>query len=365
MISVFCISASAYEFIESDGSVNVDRIIEDDFYIAGGDVVIQNTVQGDVVAAGGRVEIAGDVTGDVIAAGGEVVIKGDVDDDVRIAGGTLRIEGNIGDDLIAAGGDLIVSSNTKIEGDMVYSASQVRMLGELNGDMKGGADTITLDGNVGGNVDVEVNNLEILSGTHIGGNLNYTSTSEAEISSGTVGGDINFVEESTGTAEGFGFLSVIWWIIKYLALLIVGMVALKLWPSGSMSILENIETNPLKNLGIGFVLIIAGLVGSIILLMTIVGIPLGIVLLFIIGFSLYAARLYTGLWIGKYLSSKIGKSSSRPSIMLAAGLFLLMILSSIPWVGIVVYLLATLVAIGAVYYESKRHYEELKDKNMI
>jgi cytoskeletal protein CcmA (bactofilin family) len=345
--------------------VSVETVIDDDIYIFGDNVLISGTVLGDVIAFGGLVSISGNVTGDVMAAAGNVIIDGYVGDDVRVGTGTLTVNGFVGDDMVAGSGNIVVSDDAKIKGDVVFGSGVMDLGGDVTGNVTGRADTVKLSGNIGGNVELDVKYLNVLPGASINGNLTYTAPEEAEIQSGIVGRDITFNERPLREKEErIGASSIIWWFTKYLALLVVGLLVLAVLPNRIPAAARAVPEGSLMNLAAGFLLIVAGLVGSILLFVTVIGIPLGLLLLFMTVGVLYTVRLIFGLWLGGMIFSRLGKES-RPWMDMVLGLFLLLIFTSLPWVGFWIYLAVTVITTGALFNEKKRFYKELKEKGML
>lgn len=365
VIFIFNNPASAFNVLETGESVSVETVIDDDIYIFGDNVLISGTVLGDVIAFGGLVSISGNVTGDVTAAAGNVIIDGYVGDDVRVGAGTLTVNGFVGDDMVAGSGNIVVSDDAKIKGDVVFGSGAVDLRGDVTGNVTGGADTVKLSGNVGGNVELDVKYLNVFPGARINGNLTYTGPEEAEIQSDIVGRDITFNERPLREKEErIGASSIIWWFTKYLALLVVGLLVLAVFPNRIPAAARAVPEGALMNLAAGFLLVVAGFVGSILLFVTVIGIPLGLLLLFMTVGVLYTVRLIFGLWLGGMIFSRLGKES-RPWMDMVLGLFLLLIFTSLPWVGIWIYLAVTLIATGALFNEKKRFYKELKEKGML
>lgn len=365
LLFIFSMPVTAFKTFESDGSVTVDEVIDNDVYVAGGNVFIGGKVLGDVVAAGGLVEINGNVTGDVIVGGGTVIISGDVGDDVRVGSGTLIVNGHVGDDLVVGGGNVIISSTADIGGGVLFGSGMMELRGKVWGDVSGAAGTMTLSGQVGGNMDIEVDELVILPTARVNGSLTYQSLEEVAIPAGVVD-EIHFTKKETRPEYKAvsPVPSIVWWLVKYLALLVVGLLALYIFPGRTASAAGNVTHGPLKNLVWGFLLTIAGIVGSILLCVTIIGIPLGIFLFFVTIAVLYAARLIVAFWLGKYIFSKLGQKS-RPGLEMALGIFVLLLFTSLPWAGVLIHLAVTFIAIGVLFHEEKKFYAELKAKNMI
>ncbi|MCD4843042.1 MAG: hypothetical protein K8R25_00990 [Methanosarcinales archaeon] len=355
---------SAFLILEQGETVDVDTIIDDDICIFGDTVAIKGTVLGDVMITAGRVDITGNVTGDVMVFGSEVIINGHVGDDVRVGAGKLIVNGYIGDDLMVGAGDIIVSDNAIIKGDVAFGCGQMELMGDVDGNIMGGSDKVTLSGNVGGDVELDLEDLNVLPGAHISGNLTYSGPNEATIPSDVVEKDVTFNEKTVDKENGMGAFSILWWFIKYLSLLVIGLLFITLLPNRSEAVVNAISERSLINIIAGFVLVVVMILGSILLLCTVIGIPLGFLLLFMSLALMYGARVFFGLWLGKAIFSRLGKES-RPWMEMVLGLFVLLILTSLPWIGCLIYLLVSFVAIGALFSEKKRFYQELRNKGML
>jgi hypothetical protein len=66
-------------------------------------------------------------------------------------------------------------------------------------------------------------------------------------------------------------------------------------------------------------------------------------------FLLYCARIIAGLWLGKKLFGWLGRTTTRWREM-AAGIFILLLLGSTPYIGWIVHVVSTLLSTGAIYY---------------
>ncbi|WP_406657557.1 hypothetical protein V7O62_03095 [Methanolobus sp. ZRKC2] len=334
--------------------VIIDEVVEDDLYIAGNNIIISGTVMGDVVAAGGRVEVRGTITEDFTAMAGDVIITGGVGDDIRVASGTLNMEGEVRDDLLSASGEAMVTREAIIKGDLSFTSGQMKMLGSVLGDAMGSGGELTIGGQIAGNADMEAGELTILPGTEIGGNLRYIAPERITIPEGTVAGEVEFIQGGDRNEDdGIGIFSIIWWLFKYLVLAIIGLVVLAIWPEKMQLLAERTTSSPGKTFLIGFGLVLGAWILSVLLLLTLIGIPIGVLILLLIAVIFYFARVITGLWIGKYVFSKIGWER-KPWLELLLGVFILLLLIELPLVGWIVYLVATLIPVGNYYYALRK-----------
>src|SRR5919202_853906 len=132
--------------------------VDDDLYVFANEVIVDGTVRGDLVAFGNKITVNGTVDGDLIAAGRSVEIGGTVGDDARIAGQTLLLRDNarVGDDLISAGFSLESEPGSTVGGTLLYAGYQALLAGTVDEDLKGVLNGLELSGEVGRDVDVDV-----------------------------------------------------------------------------------------------------------------------------------------------------------------------------------------------------------------
>lgn len=340
--------ASGLKFLEYEENYSIYEVINDDLYIIGGDVFIYGSVRGDVFVLSGNVEIFGNITGDVMIGAGDVTINGNVEDDVRIGAGTLILNGKIGDDLLVGAGNIIVSNNANIGGDLIYVSNMTDIKGGVNGDVYGISEYAILSGHIGGNATLDVEELNILPSTRIDGNLTYSSPKKTIISPGIVDKKINFEKKIIAEKDKNIVKSIIWWLIKYTSILIIGLLALVLAQNLTVSIAHNIPVFSLVNLILGLVLVVVGFSFPILLFVTVVGLPLGILILLVIIVIIYTARLFFGLWLGRVIFSRLDKES-KPWMDMMLGLFILSIFTSLPWIGFIIFLCVTFISIGSIF----------------
>jgi hypothetical protein len=163
LLALFAISLAAAQAdlggkLRSGGDVRVpaDETVPTDLYVAAGTVTVDGTVQGDLVVTGGTVTLNGTVDGDVLAAGGTIRVGGEVGGDVRVAGGQVVVAGSVGEDALLTGGQLELAAGGSIGEDLIVAGGQVTVAGDVTGSVTGTAGTYSRSGQVGGSDDVQV-----------------------------------------------------------------------------------------------------------------------------------------------------------------------------------------------------------------
>jgi cytoskeletal protein CcmA (bactofilin family) len=350
-LMLFSHTATAYTTIESGDTVVIDEVIDDDVIVAGGTVIIDGTINGDVIVAGGMVEINGNIEEDLIVAAGDVQINGRVGDDIRVASGTLAIYGEVQDDVISFAGETVLADTGYIGGDFSAGSGEITISGDVGGNVKASAEEITIHGNIGGDAELNAEEINISPDASIAGNLEYKSKSETKIEEGIVGNNVHYSEMESHKDGGI-VSSLLSGLISYLGLVLIGLIGLAIWPE----YMENIAAKTSESPGMAFltgllVLIVAGIL-TILLFVTIIGIPLGLILLITLAVMLYVSRIIASIWIGRHLLSKMGKSTRTMNEM-AFGLLILLLASAIPIIGGLIYLAATLIPLGNIYMTAR------------
>ncbi|WP_407282408.1 polymer-forming cytoskeletal protein [Methanolobus sp. WCC1] len=348
---LFCHTAAAYTTIEGGDTIVIDDVIDDDIIVAGGNIIIEGTVNGDVVAAGGTVEVKGTIEQDLIVAAGDVTISGTVGDDVRVASGTLTIYGDVQDDVLSATGKTTLADGGYIGGDLSAASGKVTILGDIDGNIEASAEEIDLQGNIGGDADLNAEKISISSEASIDGNLEYKSKSETKIEEGTVGNNVQYTKMEYRDNGGI-VSSLLSGLISYLGLVLIGLIGLAIWPEYMKNIAAKTSESPGKAFLTGLLVLILAFIIAFLLFVTIIGIPLGLIMLITLVVMLYVSRIIASIWIGRYLLDKMGKSSRTMNEM-AFGLLVLLLVSAIPIIGGLVYLAATLIPFGNIYMTAR------------
>lgn len=362
----------AAEFGGGDNfSLEEGKVIRDSLYVGAGTVVIRGTVEDDLIVGGGTITIEGDVQGDVMIGGGTITINGNVGDDVRIGGGLIAVNGKVGGDLIAGGGSIATSKDSTVSSDLLVSGGTVHSAGIVNGDAKISAGNLQISGTIKGNVESVTEEAPVISSTaSIGGNFKYTSEDEAEIKEGAnIEGEVNhLLPKVTAKKPERGALAAVllgiglaWKAIFLAAMFIAGVVLTVLLPKWSMKAANNVSVKPWLSLGWGFLLLIATPVAALILSITIIGLPLGIMIGALYGASLYISWIIVGRYAGsKIIGLFLKEGEPSPYWSLALGLFILALVMLIPIVSIFAYFIFVIAGLGAAVLAANDSYQEAK-----
>jgi len=310
-------AAEALEFV-SDDVVSINSPVEDDLFASGSTVNINAPVDSAIIA-GGNVNVDAPIKGDLIVAGGDVSLNSEVGGKIVAAGGTINLRGDVERNVVMAGGTVRILPSSEIGKDAAISGGDV-----YNG------------GNVTGTLWVNA------------GNFNNTGTA----------GDVKFQqwqEDKADEEKAKAFIST-FSVLMILGFLIVGLIILRLFPGSVSAVDKEIRESPPVKALLGLGLIVASMILIIISILTVVGLPLGFLLLTLFVAALMMANLFVSFSLGRWILSALNQTlGDLPAFVL--GYVVLSVLFLLPYAGPIIELISISLGFGAMVYainESRR-----------
>jgi cytoskeletal protein CcmA (bactofilin family) len=307
-------------------------------------------VEQDVTAAGRSVSISGRVGGDVIAAGETVIVNGEVADDVRAAGRIVMVSGRVGDHMVAAGQRVSVEPGAEVGGRAWLSGGTVSIEGRINRDLKAAARKVKLSGQVGGDVDILAEEIEIEAGAVVQGDLVWRGETQPEISAEAhINGQViqkplpEHVPEQQDFPGG---------VLFSLGLVVGGVATYLLLPRASVSMALAAQASPWKSLGLGLTVFLVAPMAVGLLLATVVGYLLALMLLALYLFMLALGALAGLFSLGDLGLRLLGKrddaSKGLRVLSIVTAVVMLAVMQMVPVLGGLIGFLVWLVGLGAV-----------------
>ena len=348
----------AYEFRHSeDGPVTVaaDETINDTLLAFGQSVTIDGTVNGDLLAFGGEIVVRGNVTGNLVTGGQSVTIEGSVGGTViggSVIFGDVKLENaRIGRDFYGFGNNVGIGSGANVAGNATGLGSKVSVDGRVGSDFRGYGNMVTVNGAVERNVDGFGQTVTVASTARVGGNVtgHVDSMGDLIVADGaTVGGSVNEQvverEQRRNHYETFGYYSS--QIIRFAGGFLTGLVLLWLFPALREASLPNVMT-VLRSAGIGLAAAVTLPVAALIVCITVVGAPLGVLTFMLGAIGLYFSKAVIGQIIGRgVLRNRL--TPPHFAATLFVGFFIVIVAVNLPWIGGFANLLLTLVGFGVI-----------------
>lgn len=315
--------------------VTIDADVDGDVIVTAADVRINGNVSGSVYAAAFNLHVRGNVGGVVMATASDVTITGDVGGTARIVSSTLEIDGaRIGGDLVAVATEVNVRADAHVAGDVIVRSTNVELLADVDGVVRGSADSLEIGGVVGGKIDVRVGTLRFVDGAVVTQPVEYTSDREVLVDGGTtITGTLTRVEpDHPTTGERFAE-SALWAVFRYMWALALGAFLLRVAPRLVVRSANIVRSRPFPALGWGFLgmLGVPLVVGF--LFVTVIGIPVAMVLLACFILALYASQIVIGMIVGTAVAPRNWRGSDqlRHAVgTLAFGLAIVVAVRSLP-----------------------------------
>jgi hypothetical protein len=372
-----CIFASLYLTLlpqafaitfEAAENITITQNLLDDAYIAGGNVVIDADVYGDLYIAGGSVTINSSVKEDLVVGGGKVNVLGDVIGDVRVLGGQVGIYGKVGDDVLIGGGQVDIGKGSQVWGTLVSGAGILTVDGEILEDLRGGLGIFVLNGSVQGDVIVTVeDNISISETANIGGDLKYSALLESNIPKGVVKGETSFNKFDRDTVlQKVTYVFFVRKLLSFASSLVIALLFVLFIPKALTKAAKITKENVLKSFGVGLLSIIGGVIGSIILLISVLGVPIGLIALAGLLVLYYISKVFVCAWLCSYVLDFKKKITRRKLFLyISIAMFAYYLVGLIPFVGWIINMLLFLVGVGSLILMKIDTFQDMRKKNIV
>jgi len=325
-------------------------ILRDDLYVAGSNVVVSQDVPGDLVAAGRVVAVKAKVAQDALVAGGTVDITGDVGDVLRVAGGTVAVGGHVAGYLVAGGGTVELLPAGRVDGGVFVNAGRAIVDGTVSGPLEIRGGEARIDGTVEGDVKVHAGTLWLGEHAVLKKDLEYSSRQEAKLAAGAqVLGQTRRLPQAAGGKTG-GVLALLAVIASFAGLIVAGLAVVLLFPTFSRSVATESLSHFGRDFLIGAGVLILAPIASVLLIVSLVGLPLGLIGGLVYVALLLVSRICAGMVLGTLVWRLVMKEKQfRVDWKTAVvGLALLPAVAWIPILGWLVWLVLLLAALGSV-----------------
>jgi hypothetical protein len=357
--------------IEYGKNAVINTPVYEDLYIAGADVIVNAPVYGDLVVAGGTVTINDTVTNDILVAGGTIIFNGYVGDDIRCAAGRLKILQNVAGDVVVTGGTIDILKNVTV-GNLVMSGGECTISGNVDGLVRSASGTLVLNGLFKNGIDCRGGTIKINGTVHgpavLAAQDEIIIGDQAVFSGGvrywTPGKKVDFRQSIRLGQATYDSSLVIrhdrWYYLGYAS--VIGLV----WYIGTVFFMimcvqylfgatmkktaDTAYNNVLRSLGKGLLLLIGMPVAAAIAMVTIIGLPIGVILLLSYILLLFLATVITSVVTAHWLNNRSAGHWNywRLVFMSLAIFFVLKIVSFTPFFGWLLMIVMASISYGAL-----------------
>ena len=324
MVFPFTVHAEGDSYLQTEST---NRTVDHSLFTAGDNLTSEETVDGINFVAGNNITVKGSNEYGFYA-GNNINVSNSIDKDLFIAGNNIVIEKdvNIGRDLFAAGSNVSVSGNITNNAYIGGSTITLKDL-TINGNLKVACEKINVEGVVTINGTLYMNEGVIINNEN---NL-MVDTKET------------YTTDSTTVTKNVIFDI----LISMAALMVLGFIINSLFPKVYENLIKNFEfKKELKNIAFGLLGLILIPIISILLICTLIGMPLGFILLFVYIIMIIISSLYGVSICGNLILTKLFHASDNSYLSIAIGVIVLNLFKYIPVIGPLVYMLIIFYGIG-------------------
>lgn len=253
-----------------------------------------------IVLSGGLVVETGETVSDAVSFNGDATIDGTVTESLVVFNGDVSITGSVRRDVVVFNGSVVVAGGATVGGDvMSRQTARIEDGAQIGGDVRGITNRIDWD-------------------------------------------DVGILGRFT------------WWLAYSISTLILGLLLLLLAPALDGAVRDAASRFMGRSIGFGAMAFFLTPIVAVILMVTIVGIPLGLFLLLALALLYTVGYVAGGLAIGRML---LRPPSSR-FVAFLAGWGIVRVLGLVPFLGGAVWVLVTLFGLGVLLVASRRGTEE-------
>lgn len=337
--------------IGDDIGVSAEQVVEGDYYVSVGPfgkTSMSGSVAQDMYAFGGSVTVNGSIGEDLTVIAGTSQLHATVTDDVRIISGDVTLGEHVGGDLFVIAGSLTVLSSATIDGDLFFFGGEATINGKVAGSIMGTSEKIRINATVGKNVDIKTALAPTLGeDAQISGAVTYESPAKiVRAQNAVVEGEVT-QKAYTSTTPKKDIEDA---AIPFFMALFASLTFFLLFRKELGSLVQLAYLKPLQSSLFGFALIILGPLVAVLLMVTILGMFVGVSLLAFSILVFIAGYVLSGVVVGAWLSKLFTKKLQVSLLWVIIGTAVVHGALYIPVVGVVVVLCSWVLATGGIAY---------------
>lgn len=358
LVGAACAGPAGYASEQEGRTVISDEIVTGDLMTAGRHVRIAAEVEGDVAVAGNDVTIAAPVGGYVMSAGRTVTLQGRVGNDVWAAGERVNINGTIENNAMVAGRTVHLLPGASVGQNARVAGNHVTTEARIEHDLVIGAATAEIGGDIGGTVRASAGHVTVLPGTIVRGDLVVRSPDPPDVSpEAQIMGSVRHEPAQQGGA----WASWPWfWLMAFLGLLLLGVVALALSTNWTERVVDVMRTRTGSSLLTGLLIVVVAPLAVLFLLITVIGIPLAVVVLALYIAAVVLSGVFVSYHVGRWLLARRHPPRISPWAAMALGALIVSLGISLPGIGWLVALVVLLAGAGALALERREGYARMR-----
>ena len=311
-------------------------------FYAGESIKLNKEYDSTVFAAANKIESTGNIDGISFLAGNQITVKNNKDY-LFIAGNSIKLDNVNTKDAFIAGADIEITSS-QIR-DLYVTGEDINVESDISGTAYIAGEDVTINSTIKGNVTVAAETIKIGNNTNIEGTLKYSDeTKITKEKDAKIAKEKTYkikVKEKKDIAVGL-FMD---FVISTLSMILIGIILLAL-NNKVFKKIDKIDKNASSiatTTLIGFAFLVLVPIASLILLVSTIGLGLGVICILLYGIMIYLSAIPTSYFFGNWiLKDKI----ENKYLLLSLSILVLYVIRLIPLVGGIVTFISLCFGLG-------------------
>ncbi|HMO78911.1 MAG TPA: hypothetical protein PJ997_02410 [Candidatus Paceibacterota bacterium] len=359
LLCVFLLPKAVYSAeILKDLEINLskEKVYEKNLYVGAGKSFIESIMKEDLVVFSGESVIVGDVLGDLFLMGGKIDFSGNVLGDLRIFGGDVKISGKVGGDVLIVGGSVEILETAEVKREIFVIGGKTIIKNNVSDKLKIISGRVNLNGKISSLAEITTQNLRIGNGADISGDLFYYAPqkfikdSDANISGKISFNEINSIREMGIVKKAILSFMSFWFLLRFITTLILAFILIYIFKPFSQNVIDLISNSFWKNVLASILILFIGPFIISLLIMSLVGLPIGFLILMTLIFIFIISPAISGIFLGYWLKKYFNKNTTKEVDFQGAsiGVIILTLLQFLPVAGGIIRFILFMVSIGAI-----------------
>jgi len=329
--------------------------VKETLVVAAETLHVEGVIDGDLLVLAERLVIRGEIRGNVYGLVRNLELDGRVAGSLHVGSVRITIAGDVGESLWSVSESLSLEEEGRVGRDLLAVSNGVVIDGEVGRDVFAGGQYLEIRGRVARNAEARFGRIALFDGASIGGDfdLKMPEGQKAEIDPGAaIAGELRekFLDHSRLREKSHRFFSIAFYVravILLAAMFLVGMALHAVVPG----IFDNrLETAGefFRTLGYGFVALVGAPVILVFTFLTIVGIPIAIIGVWVFVTAVFVSGIVVSALIGCAMVRSAETSTTGFGLALLLGLCVTLFSGAIPFVGLLVHVVILVTGVGLV-----------------
>jgi Putative zinc-finger len=324
--------------------------VNDTLLVMAREANIDGTITGDLIVFGRRVSVDGSVKGDVICFARNLEVKGKVEGNIYNFAQTLRIEGQAGRSVTTFTHTMELPTQGRIGADLLAFAEEANLDGSIARDAVTFSENTSVRGKIGRDFSSHSDRIMLAAPAQVSGDFTarVRKAERVQIGEGVVISGKTDVQVRAKRSRYAGPGFYIWQAVTLVGAWIVGMLLAALFPA-AFAFTPKSGSEFAWRTAVGFLVLLATPIAALLLAITLVGLPLGLIALGLWVLILYFAKIFVAATVAQQVFKPAGTTARAMAVPLLASLLIVWIAINLPFVGGIISFIVMLVGAGIVF----------------